>query len=227
MGCGVTLVRTSADRSPNLHQQREKTDARFRSVTRPPLPFVMSSGVTHERDDRHDGKLLEGLASGRREALAELYDRHSASLFRHALALTRRKAEAEDLVQGVFVKLASAGAQLLGVRAPASYLHRVLRNTWMDSQRRMFAGERALERETTGPIGVQSTSINDSIDLIRALDALPPLQREVIVLHVVEGLSFAEVGRVTNVSLFTAAARYRLALGRLRRTLTQVEKDKP
>jgi RNA polymerase sigma-70 factor (ECF subfamily) len=216
MGCGVTLVRTSADRSPNLHQQREKTDARFRSVTRPPLPFVMSSGVTHERDDRHDGKLLEGLASGRREALAELYDRHSASLFRHALALTRRKAEAEDLVQGVFVKLASAGAQLLGVRAPASYLHRVLRNTWMDSQ-----------RETTGPIGVQSTSINDSIDLIRALDALPPLQREVIVLHVVEGLSFAEVGRVTNVSLFTAAARYRLALGRLRRTLTQVEKDKP
>ncbi len=39
---------------------------------------------------------------------------------------------------------------------------------------------------------------------------LPAEQREVIVLHLMEGFSFREVGRLTGVSLFTAAARYRL-----------------
>jgi RNA polymerase sigma-70 factor (ECF subfamily) len=195
------------------------------AVTNPPLPSVFPSGVSSERDDGYDRKLLEELAAGRREALAELYDRHSASLFRHALALTRRTAEAEDLVQVVFVKLATTGAQLLGVRTPVSYLHRMLKATWVDSQRRTMTGERALEQGTTASFSVPSTSIDDSIDIAHAVEALPPLQREVIVLHVVEGFSFVEVGRLTGVSLFTAAARYRLAVRRLRGALTRIAKD--
>lgn len=64
-----------------------------------------------------------------------------------------------------------------------------------------------------------ATAVVDSIDLDRALDALPAPQRQVIVLHLVEGFSFREIGRLTGVSLFTAAARYRLALYRLRSLL--------
>ena len=61
-------------------------------------------------------QLLGDLAAGKAEALGELYDRHAASLFRHALALSRRRPDAEDLVQAVFVKLATTGAELVGVR---------------------------------------------------------------------------------------------------------------
>lgn len=174
--------------------------------------------MTSPRDDRRDRALLADLASGRREALGHLYDRHAASLYRHGLALTRRRVEAEDLVQTVFVKLAATGAELLGVRVPASYLHRMLRTTWVDGQRRVRFGERAAAGE--GLAGaVASTDAETRLDIARAIDALPPLQREVIVLHVVEGFSFREVGRMTGVSLFTAAGRYRLALARLRRNL--------
>jgi RNA polymerase sigma-70 factor (ECF subfamily) len=171
------------------------------------------------RDDSRDRELLVDLASGRREALGQLYDRHSASLFRHALALTRRQAEAEDLVQAVFVKLATTGAELLGVRTPASYLHRMVKTTWVDSQRRAIVGERAVEQGTAASLEVRSPDLDHAIDLGRALDELPQLQREVIVLHVIEGFSFLEVGRQTGVSLFTAAGRYRLAIARLRKTL--------
>jgi RNA polymerase sigma-70 factor (ECF subfamily) len=84
--------------------------------------------------------------------------------------------------------------------------------------RRTTTGERIVEQiaETTPTLQAESV---DSIDLTRALDALPPAQRQVIVLRLVEGLSFREVGKLTGVSLFTAAARYRLAVNRLRRTL--------
>jgi len=147
-----------------------------------------------------------------------LYDRHASSLFRHACALTRRRAEAEDLVQAVFVKLASTGAELLAVRAPASYLHRMVKTAWLDGQRRAVVGERAPTQAVVFPKAIPADPAH-TIDIGRALDDLPPLQREVIVLHLVEGFSFLEIGRQTGVSLFTAAARYRLALARLRKAL--------
>lgn len=78
-------------------------------------------------------------------------------------------------MHAVFAKLATTGAELLGVRTPASYLHRMVRTTWIDGRR-----------------------------------------REAVLLHVVEGFSFREIGRQTGVSLFTAASRYRLAVRRLR-----------
>lgn len=188
-------------------------------MTNPAAPFVLPSGVTLVRDDRRDRELLGELAAGRREALGHLYDRHGPALFRHALALTRRRAEAEDLVQAVFVKLATTGAELLGVRTPASYLHRMVKTTWVDAQRRTIVGERAVERGTAGDELAQWPDLDARFDIGRALDELPPLQREVIVLHLVEGYSFLEVGRLTGVSLFTAAGRYRLAVARLRKAL--------
>jgi len=148
-----------------------------------------------------------------------LYDRHASSLFRHALALTRRTSEAEDLVQAVFMKLATTGAPLLGVRAPASYLHRILRTAWIDGQRRTIAAARIVEDATTDFPGPRTGTLEDAIDVSRALSDLPSAQREAIVLHLVEGFSFREIGRLTGVSLFTAAGRYRLALTRLRRAL--------
>jgi RNA polymerase sigma-70 factor (ECF subfamily) len=176
--------------------------------------------VPPARDDQGDRDLLKDLAAGKPEALGELYDRHAASLFRHALALTRRRPEAEDLVHAVFVKLATTGAALVDVRTPAHYLHRVLHTTWIDAERRTLTGERVVEFVAPQSYAWQ-TGGADAIDLSRALDDLPPAQREVIVLHLVEGFSFREVGRLTGVSLFTAAARYRLAIGRMKATLTR------
>lgn len=172
----------------------------------------------HQGNARRDRELFGGLVAGRPEALAELYDRHAASLFRHAVVLTRRLPDAEDLVQAVFVKLATTGAELAGVRSPAGYLHRMIHTTWMDVRRRMITGERAAEQVNTETIWPRP-AVEESIDIARALDDLPAAQREVIVLHLVEGFSFREIGRATGVSLFTAAARYRLAIARLRTNL--------
>lgn len=194
-------------------------------MTNSPRPFVSAPGVPHARDDRRDRELLCDLASGRREALGELYDRHSASLFRHGLALTRRSADTEDLVQSVFVKLATTGAELLGVRNPASYLHRILSTTWLDSQRRSVVGQRAVEIGTMNSVESHPFGLEGAIDVGRALDALPDAQREAVVLHVFDGFSFREVGLATGVSLFTAAARYRLAIARLKKVLGRVPEE--
>jgi RNA polymerase sigma-70 factor (ECF subfamily) len=158
--------------------------------------------------------------------MGEVYDRHEASLFRHACALARRRADAEDLVHAVFVDLAAMGPELLGVRHPASYLHRMLHTTWLDSQRRAITGERVIEHVASVTAQEFLPVTGESIDVARALDALPPEQREVVELHVVEGFSFREIGGLTNVSMFTAAARYRLAIEKMKHKLGPALKDK-
>ena len=169
------------------------------------------------RDGRRDRELLRAIAAGRSEALAELYDRHAVALFRHAMALSRQHADADDLVQAVFVKVATMGAELLGVRTPSGYLHRMLHTAWLDGRRRVVTAERAAGRiPTPSP---RPSGADEALAVARALDGLPPLQREVVILHLVEGYAFREVGHLTGVSLFTAASRYRLALRRLRETL--------
>jgi len=132
------------------------------------------------------------------------------------MALSRQRADADDLVQAVFMKVATMGAELLGVRTPSSYLHRMLHAAWLDGRRRVVTAERAAGRIPPSP---RPSGTDEALAVARALDDLPPLQREVVILHLIEGHSFREVGRLTDVSLFTAASRYRLALRRLRETL--------
>lgn len=180
------------------------------------------------RDIGRDRELLAALASGSPQALAELYERQVTPLFRHAFVLTRNRSDAEDLVQAVFLKLADAGAGLLGVREPAAYLHRMLHTAWIDGVRRSAAGERATDRTNHGTdhwAHSQQHPTEEGIDAARALEGLSPVQREAVLLHVVEGFSFREIGRLTGVSLFTAAGRYRVGIARLRDALTRESGD--
>jgi RNA polymerase sigma-70 factor (ECF subfamily) len=190
--------------------------------------------VSPERDDRRDRDLLRRLADGEAAALGDLYDRHARSLFRHGVALAGNTTDAEDLVQTVFVKLATTGAELLVVRTPASYLHRMLSTSWFDARRRRArAGEECVD-ETTGRTsaaaldgngpGLATTEgsndrVDAALDVDRALRALPVVQRQVVVLHVFDGFSFREIGRMTGVSMFTASGRYRLAIAKLRQVM--------
>ena len=55
--------------------------------------------------------------------------------------------------------------------------------------------------------------------LEQALKALPPEQREVVHLHVYEGMTFQEVANATGESINTVSARYRYAVDKMRRLL--------
>jgi len=178
----------------------------------------MTMTVGPLRDGR-ERLLLERLAAGEREALADLYDLHADPLFGHGLALTRNRADAEDLVQATFVKLAGLGPAAREIRHLGRYLHRILRSTAIDALRRRAVRDEFVAGLQPVYLHAGSRSEDSRLALDQALARLPLQQREAVVLHLVEGLSFREVGRATGVATFTAASRYRLAMVRLRRLL--------
>jgi RNA polymerase sigma-70 factor, ECF subfamily len=186
-------------------------------MTKTDLPIVISTRVRIERDAHRDVRSLRRLVQGDRDALAELYDAHAASLYRHGLALTRSRSDAEDLVQVVFLKVATTGAELLAVRQPANYLHRILRTAWIDSRRRASTRrETQADPESVHPATNNAAATEVAIDVMRMIEQLPDVLREIVMLHLIEGFSFREAGHITGVSMFTVGSRYRAALAQLR-----------
>jgi len=161
--------------------------------------------------------------------LAALYDRLAARLLGAARSLGCTRDEAEDIVHDLFVRLVRSGALLGDVDDPDAYAFTSLRHAV--SRRRL---RRTLERSTIERIGRereqdgrlsaagQSPAPAESdAGLARALAMLPEAQREVVVLKIDGGLTFAQIAKVTNVSVNTAAGRYRYALEKLRTSLAE------
>lgn len=144
-----------------------------------------------------------------------LYDAHAAQLVLYGRALGLSHAEAEDVLHEVF-----HGWLTLEVapRHPVGYLLRSYRNRALNHRRSWW---RRLTREWEAIRWFDPAEPEDpAADRVtEALAALPPDQREVIVLKIWHRQTFAEIGRLLEISPNTAAGRFRYGLARLRRTL--------
>jgi len=173
------------------------------------------------QSDRADRACLGRLARGDADALDELYRRHSTTAWRHALWVTRSAADADDVVQTVFVRLAGGGVDLLGIRSLRAYLGSMVHHEATRIARRGDEGRAVDGVDPDALVGDDSSGELEAERVLLAarIAELPADQREVLVLRAYGGFSFREIGRAVGVSTFTAASRWRLALGRLRQAL--------
>jgi len=177
----------------------------------------MSEGGSGNRDRES----LRRLAEGDVGALETIWGSHGDRAFRHALWRTGRREDAEDVVQTVFTRLAGLGADLLGVRDLAAYLGTMVHReaVAVAKRRSLRQGHDAPEADALLAVAADPEQEADRRRVARLVAELPPQQREVVVLHLWEGLTFRQIGKATGVSTFTAASRYRLATSRLRRAM--------
>ncbi len=150
--------------------------------------------------------------------LARLYDAHAAGLYRLLLRMAGSEADARDLLQDVFVKLAR---QEVGKSCghERGYLFCLARNLAIDWLRRRQTAARIDDRlraETLEMNHHDHTGERDDERLAAALDALPVEQRVVVHLRIWEEMTFEELGRALGIPVNTAASRYRYALEKLR-----------
>ena len=157
--------------------------------------------------------MSDAAAEDRGQVVARLYDAHGARLYRYALMILADRGDAEDAIQQVFAAVVADSS--LALDNPEAYLRTAVRNASFTilRRRRTAAPARMLE-----PI-VPECSRAEQAALEQALARLPPEQREVVHLHVYEGMTFREVAAATGESINTVAARYRYAVAKLREEL--------
>jgi RNA polymerase sigma-70 factor (ECF subfamily) len=162
--------------------------------------------------------------------LARLYDAHAPALFAFLLNFTRDESCTRDVLQEVFLRLARRPDLLAGVRDERAFLLRLAHNLAVDWLRRLDARRRthaalageAVELFVAGP-DTDDPDVQRQIS--SALGELPPEQRAVLQLKLWEGLTFDEIAQLLDISLNTAASRYRYALGKLRARLRSLYEE--
>ena len=146
-----------------------------------------------------------------------LYDWYGASLYRYALMLLADRSAAEDAVQQVFASLLKSSAR--AIEKDAHYLRRAVRNECYSALRRGRVREAHAGALLEAAAGADDHP-EERLAVEGAIRSLPPEQREVVHLHVYEGLTFQEIADAAGESINTVASRYRYALAKLKQTLT-------
>jgi RNA polymerase sigma-70 factor, ECF subfamily len=152
--------------------------------------------------------------------LEQLYDAHASGLFHYLVSFTKTEADARDLLQELFIKLAR-GATREAVQSEKAWLFRLAHNMavdWLRRRKVRWDTEERLLRELTG--GHQLAHDPDSRMVAErfaeAMRSLPEEQRTVMQLKLWDGLTFEEIAAVQGIPLNTAASRHRYALEKLR-----------
>jgi len=173
---------------------------------------------------RADIALIDRVRARDQQALGELYDAHSRLLFGLILRILKNRAEAEEVLQEVFVQAwTKADTYHASLGSPAGWLVGIARNRAIDRLRANATRARTLESpEETLAVETpeQQAALSEQQRAIhRALDALPPEQRELIEQAYFLGFTQSELAARCNLPLGTVKTRIRNGMQTLREHL--------
>ncbi len=175
-----------------------------------------------------DSDAVGRMASGDRDAVAELYDRHARAVFSLALRILKDQRDAEEIVQEVFAQAWRTAQRYDPSRgAVAAWLLMMARSRAIDRLRAvrgegMRVGDDSLLAMMPDASAAPDLTAmtRERVDRVRlAMTALPLLQRMAIELAFYEGLSHHEVAERLEQPLGTIKTRIRLGLLKLRDAL--------
>jgi RNA polymerase sigma-70 factor (ECF subfamily) len=188
-----------------------------------------AGGAEVPRNDARDAAILERLARGDADAVAYLYDRYSRLVFSLVLRILQDDAEAEDVVQDVFVQAWLQAARYSPARGTApAWLLTMARSRALDRLRARrvrpegapAASEHLIESMASpGDLAATVLADEDAALLRRALADLPLLQRVAIELAYFEGLTQREIAERLGEPVGTVKTRIRTGLLKLRHAL--------
>lgn len=177
--------------------------------------------------DPHDlAELLARVALRDRAAFQALYAKAAPKLFGICLRILKDRAEAEDAVQEVFVKIwHNADRYAAVIASPQAWLNTVTRNHAIDILRAKKPGGGALDEADAladeGPTPEQSAiSASEGRRIDGCLAALVPPRAEAVRCAYVEGDSYAELAERFAVPLNTMRSWLRRSLLQLRECLS-------
>ena len=193
-------------------------------------------------DTEGERELIDRLRAHDARALEALMSRHASRLYRVAYGITRRDADAEEVVQDVFLTLFRKIDSFEGRAALGSWLYRVTANAALIKRRGKRAElEVSLEEQLPTFLAdghregdrsflladwsetPEETLLNGEARKVleRALDRLPDHYRAVVVLREVEGLANEDVAQILGESVPTIKSRLHRARMALREELTR------
>ncbi len=152
--------------------------------------------------------------------LETIVGREQDRMFRFAYMRVGNRADAEDIVQDVFLKLFRSGENLAHVRNLQHYLFRSITNSCRDFLRKKRYNMIPIESSAAMEIPEDDRQMHEEYRRIsKPLEKLPEEQAEIVRLKCSDGLKFREIAKLLDIPLSTAKSRYRYAIEHIRQEL--------
>jgi len=178
-----------------------------------------------------DWELVARIAAGDRDAFAELVERHHRRLLRVCERLLGDAEDARDAVQEVFLKVMVKAGGFRPKALVSTWLYRVAVNHCLNvlrrrRLRRWVSLSPAEDEEAAAPLEPAEERADPHRELDarrqwarvqRAIAALPPSQRAVLVLARFEELSYKEIAETLGITLGAVESRLFRAMRALER----------
>ncbi len=178
-----------------------------------------------------DEDLIAAIAGGSRPALEALYDRYSGAVYSIAVQILRDPGAAEEAVQDTFFNVwrrASSYAPAKG--KVTAWLFSIGHHRVIDEVRKRKRREQPLTGREVDILNQPDSGHNDPLkhvalqvvrdEIRKAMSALRPEQREVVVLAYYGGMTHSEIASKLQQPLGTVKTRMRLAMKKLRNVLS-------
>ncbi len=200
-----------------------KVQVAMQSQVAPPLPAPPAGDVEAAAARREDRALVLRAKNGDRAAFAQLLRKYERRVFAVAQGMLRNADDARDVAQEAFWKAHNALHTFDGEAQFFTWMYRITVNLTIDHLRKR-RGERVefddtrADGEAADPTGLSPRRLGFDPhraledrelrgQLQRALEALSPVHRAVLVLREVEGLSYQEMADVVGCSIGTIMSR--------------------
>ena len=175
--------------------------------------------------DENEREIVERARRGDPLAFEELVRLYQRPLYGFLYRLSGNVEDAMELTQSAFVRSWTSLARFRGESSFRTYLYKIAANAWRntvrDRSRRPSVDLEKVPLMSNDDPHADAESAQEQNLLWRAVDRLPPRQREILVLRIREGLSFEEAAKVMVCSVGAAKASYHQAVGKLKTDLRE------
>ena len=170
-----------------------------------------------------EAELVARCRSGELDAFEDIYRQYSTRLYNLAFRMVGNAADADDLLQEMFLTAYRKLDTFRGDSALGTWLYRLGMNVCLDRLRSKAARQDQATDMLDDRIGhtAHETRLSvNRLDLERAIKALPEGSRAAFLLHDVEGFDHHEVGRILGIAEGTSKSQVHKARLRLRALLS-------
>ena len=172
-------------------------------------------------DDKKIDAALKGLAQGDMQKLDEVYNLTKSGIYAFILSILGRPEEAEDVLQDTYVKVALNASRYRSGGKPLAWIVTIARNLAL-MRIRSSAHTVMLSDEEWNTVAGNSSGefgTEDRMVLKKAFEILGDDEREIVLLHAVNGLKHREIADIYGMPLATVLSKYNRAIRKLSKAL--------
>ncbi len=170
-------------------------------------------GLEKKHDRKQFNNLLKKISCGDEAAFREFYDYYGNFIFAHAWSITNSFSLADEITNDVLLKVWAASRKETEVKNPVGWIFTITKNCSIDKikQEKQYS---EIYDVACDDANLELVDSNEAF--IKTISPLKENERQIIILKMIEDLSFKEIAKIMKIPATSVSAVFYRALNKIK-----------